>query len=207
MRPSQSDGAGTRIAADGEGAARAVTGVALVRDTARVTLADLPDRPGVMDAIFGRMAARKIAIDMVVQDAAADGRADVSFTVPEDDLADALTAAETAVRDLGAGRVRSGTDVSKVSAVGDGMKTHTGVAAHMFAALAARGINIHLVTTSDVKISVLVDRVRAAEAVRVVHEAFGLDKPDDAPPAVGRRRPAAVADAGAEAAREREVIS
>jgi aspartate kinase len=212
VKPSQTDGAGTLIAAESDGVEsdrrpRVVTGVALVKNTVRVTLADLPDRPGVMDQVFGRMGERKIAIDMVVQDVSTDGLAEVSFTVPEDDLADALTAAETAVKQLGAGSVRHGTNVSKVSAVGTGMRTHTGVAAHMFRALADRGINIHLVTTSEIKISVLVDRDRAVEAVRVVHEAFGLDQPDSAAPAVGWQQlpPGGhVADPGA---REREIVA
>src|SRR5690606_14115804 len=157
VKPAQTSGSGTLIAAESDTRPRVVTGVALMKDAARVTLADLPDRPGVMDEIFTRMAERKIPIDMVVQDASTDGRAEVSFTVPAEELADALTAAEQAVTQLGAGKVRHGTNLSKVSAVGSGMKTHTGVAAQMFRALAEREINIDLVTTSDIKISVLVD--------------------------------------------------
>ncbi|MDQ3333533.1 MAG: aspartate kinase, partial [Planctomycetota bacterium] len=209
VKPSQSDGSGTLIAAESDQVQRVVTGVALVKDTVRVTLADLPDRPGVMDQIFSRMAERKIPIDMVVQDASTDGRAEVSFTVPEEDLAEALTAAEQAVKELGAGKVRHGTNLSKVSAVGSGMRTHTGVAAQMFRTLADRGINIGLVTTSDIKISVLVDRDQAADAVRAVHEGFGLDQPETAPPGVGWRQQSTtgvhvVADA---AAREREIVA
>jgi aspartate kinase len=208
VKPSQTDGSGTLIAGEFEQQRRVVTGVALVKDTVRVTLADLPDRPGVMDEIFSRMAERKIPIDMVVQDASTDGRAEVSFTVPEDDLAEALTAAEQAVKTLGAGRVRHGTNLSKVSAVGSGMRTHTGVAAQMFRTLADRGINIGLVTTSDIKISVLVDREQAADAVRAVHEGFGLDQPETAPPGVGwRQQPSGAAAATDAAAREREIVA
>ncbi|HEX6987444.1 MAG TPA: ACT domain-containing protein, partial [Planctomycetaceae bacterium] len=208
VKPSHTDGAGTLIAAESDRQPRVVTGVALVKNTARVTLADLPDRPGVMDQIFTRMAERKIAIDMVVQDVSTDGRAEVSFTVPEDDLADALTAAEQAVAHLGAGKVRHGTNVSKVSAVGAGMRTHTGVAAQMFRTLADHGINIGLVTTSEIKISVLVGRDQAAEAVRAVHQGFGLDQPDSAPPAVGwQQLPPGGHAAGDAAAREREVVA
>jgi len=208
VKPSFSDGAGTLIAAESDVTPRVVTGVALVKNTVRVTLADLPDRPGVMDQIFSRMAERKIPIDMVVQDVSTDGLAEVSFTVPEDDLAEALTAAEAAVAQLGAGEVRQGTNLSKVSAVGSGMRTHSGVAAQMFRVLAERGINIHLVTTSDIKISVLVDRDRASDAVRAVHEGFGLDRPDGSPPAVGWQQLPPGGHAAAESgAREREIVA
>lgn len=209
VKPSQTDGTGTLIAAASDERQRVVTGVALVKDAVRVTLAELPDRPGVMDQIFSRMAERKIPIDMVVQDASTDGRAEVSFTIPEEDLAEALTAAEQAVAELGAGTVRHGTHLSKVSAVGTGMRTHTGVAAQMFRALADAGVNIGLVTTSDIKISVLVDRDKAADAVQAVHAGFALDQPEISPPVVGYRQqhPQAGAAAADSAAREREIVA
>ena len=185
VRPSGSDGEGTLITPDADAQAPVVTGVALVRQTARVTLSELPDRPGVMSRIFSRMADRKIAIDMVVQDVGSGGLAEVSFTIPEEDLAETLTAAGQAVEDLGAGRVHHGTNVSKVSVVGAGMRTHTGVAAQMFGTLAAADINIGMVTTSEIKISVLVDRTEGAAAVRIIHNGYSLGDEHAAAPAVG----------------------
>jgi aspartate kinase len=185
VRPSYSDGEGTLITMASNTEPPVVTGVALVRNEARVSLLDIPDRPGVMSLIFSEMADWKIPIDMVVQDVGHNGKAEVSFTVPENELADALTAAHHAIEQLGSGKVQHGTNVSKVSAVGIGMKTHTGVAAQMFTALAESGINIGMVTTSEIKISVLVDRDQCEEAVKAVHDGFKLHEPQQSKPAVG----------------------
>ena len=168
---------GTLIAPEGESESQMVTGIAIVKNEARVSLVDLPDRPGVMSLIFAKMADRKIPIDMVVQDVGAGGLAEVSFTVPEGDLAETLTAAEEATAELGAGKVLHGTNLSKVSAVGGGMRTHTGVAGQMFQALAAAGVNIGMITTSEIKISVQVRREQAQAALQAIHVAFALDKP------------------------------
>ena len=176
VRPSFKDGEGTLIAPESDEDAPAATGVALVRNEARVTLSDLPNRPGVMSLVFTKMAARKIPIDMVVQDVGSAGFAGVSFTVPESDLAETLTAAQEAVDEIGAGCVRSGTNVSKVSAVGVGMRSHTGVAAQMFQSLADAGVSIGMITTSDIKISCLVDREHSDTSLLTVHSGFELDK-------------------------------
>ncbi|MFN7769481.1 MAG: aspartate kinase [Planctomycetaceae bacterium] len=176
VRPAYSPGEGTLIGPEGD-AESVVTGAALAKNEARVTLRDIPDRPGVLSQVFTQMAQRKIPIDMVVQDIGADGRASVSFTVPQDELAETLTAAEEAVRQLGSGRVDVGSNLSKVSAVGSGMQTHTGVAAQMFAALSQAGVNIDMITTSDIKISALVDRDQAVLALQAVHQAFDLHRP------------------------------
>jgi aspartate kinase len=122
---------------------------------------------------------------MVVQDVGSAGLAEVSFTVPQDDLAETLTAAQEAIRELGAGSIEQGTNVSKVSVVGSGMRTHTGVAAQMFKTLADARVNIGMVTTSEIKISVLVDRDHADEAVRLVHDGFGLHQATAPRPSVG----------------------
>lgn len=183
VRPSFNDGEGTLILGDYD--AGVVTGLALARREARVTLGDLPDQPGVMKTIFTRMSARKIPLDMVVQNLAQSGKAEVSFTVSEEELADTLTAAEEAVKELGAGFVRSGTNVSKLSAVGSGMLTHSGVAAQMFQILSARGINLEMITTSEIKISVLVDRDRCDEALAAVHAGFHLHQETMPAPSVG----------------------
>jgi len=209
VRPSGSDGEGTLITPSADEQAPVVTGVALVRQTARVTLSELPDRPGVMSRIFSQMAERKIAIDMVVQDVGSGGLAEVSFTIPEKDLAETLTAAGQAVEELGAGRVNHGTNVSKVSVVGAGMRTHTGVAAQMFRTLADAGINIGMVTTSDIKISVLVERTEGEAAVRTIHNGFSLDSEHAAAPAVGWNRPSSGSDSSAASRSEleRDVVS
>jgi len=185
VRPSFSDGAGTLIAPTADENAPVVTGIAFVRDEARVSLVELPDRPGVMSCIFSRMAERRIPIDMVVQDVSHHGLAEVSFTVPQSELADALTAAQAAAKQLRKGKVRHGTNVSKVSVVGAGMRKHTGVAAQMFASLAAAGVNIGMVTTSEIKISVLVDRDQCDAAVNAVHAGFRLHETAAATPRIG----------------------
>lgn len=185
VRPSFSDGAGTLIAPEPDANAPVVTGVAFVRNEARVSLCGLPDKPGVVSRIFATMSERKITVDMAVQDVGVGGLAEVSFTVAEADLAEVLTAAETAIRKIGAGEVRHGTNVAKVSVVGAGMRTHTGVAAQMFRSLADAGVNIGMVTTSEIKISVLVDRDQCDAAVRAVHGGFGLNQSAQVSPSVG----------------------
>jgi len=188
VRPSFSDALGTLIATEGAEEAPVVTGLALVRKESRVTLVDIPDRPGVMSIVFGHLAARKIPVDMVVQNIGSGETAEVSFTVPEDDLAATLTAADEAVEELGAGEVRHGTNVAKVSAVGAGMRTHSGVAAQMFRSLAQAGVNIGMITTSDIKISTLVDRDLAETALLAVHDGFHLDQETQEAPSVGFRQ-------------------
>jgi len=180
VRPSMSDGLGTLISNQDSG--RVVTGLALVRSEARVTLSELPDVPGVMSSIFGCMAEWKIPVDMVVQNVSSNGLAEVSFTVPEADLGETLTAAEAAVAKLGAGTVSRGTHLSKVSAVGSGMQTHSGVASRVFRALGEAGISIEMITTSEIKISVLVDRDHCEAALKAIHDSFQMDKEPEAQP-------------------------
>jgi aspartate kinase len=207
VRPAYSEGEGTLIAPDGTDD-NVVTGAALAKNDARVSLWDIPDRPGVMSLIFSKMAERKIPIDMVVQNVGARGVANVSFTVEQDELAETLTAAEEAVQVLGAGNVQHGTNLSKVSVVGSGMTTHTGVAAQMFSTLAAAGVNIGMITTSDIKISVLVDRNQAQTALAAVHAGFGLDREQPALPPVGVTQPDDDEESDkAREERERDVVS
>lgn len=183
VRPSFNDGEGTLITTTSD--ANVVTGLALARNEARVTLDDLPDVPGVMSTIFGCMAQRKIPVDMVVQNVARDGRATISFTVAEGELADTLTAANEAVKALGAGTIRSGTNVAKISAVGSGMQTHSGIAAEMFQTLSSHAINLEMITTSEIKISALVNRDRCDEALLAVHQAFQMQTETPAEPSIG----------------------
>jgi len=176
VRPSFSDAEGTLIAAQPLADAPVVTGVAFVRDEVRVSLTDIPDLPGVMGSIFTRMAERKICLDMIVQDVGTGGVARVSFTVPESDLAETLTAGREAIDGIGSGKIQHGTNLSKVSIVGSGMRHHYGVASRMFSILSDAGINVGMITTSEIKTTVLVDRNQCEEAVRVIHNGFELDR-------------------------------
>ena len=207
VKPSFSYGAGTLIAPEGDAPNAVVTGVALVKNEVRVSLVGIPDRPGVMRLIFSKLAAKKIPVDMLVQDVGSEGHAEVSFTVPQDDLADALSVAQAAATELAAGTVQHGLAVSKLSVVGSGMKTHTGVAAEMFRTLAEAGINISLITTGDIKISVLVDREQAQQAVAAVHRGFHLEAANAAHPSVGTLAPHAGMSNVSREEYEREVVA
>jgi aspartate kinase len=176
VRSSFSDQPGTMICAEPEAAGQAVCGAAMIKDEARITVLGVPDRPGAALTIFSRIAAKSIPIDMIVQNVAADGLADISFTVVRDELPAALKAVEEASRALEARGYNYDDNVSKISVVGLGMKNQPGVARRMFRALADKGINILMITTSEIKISVLVDRDAALDALRTAHAAFQLDK-------------------------------
>lgn len=176
VRPSFSDGEGTLIAIQPLTEAPVVTGIAFVRDEVRVSLTDIPDEPGIMSSIFTRMAERKISLDMIVQDVGTGGVARVSFTVPQSDLAETLTAASEAIDVIGAGKIQHGTNLSKVSIVGSGMRNHYGVASRMFSILADADINVGMITTSEIKVTVLVDRNQCEEAVQVIHNGFELNR-------------------------------
>jgi len=184
VKPSFMDGPGTLICAVPAQPPRRVTGVAFVRNESRVSLIGVPDQPGVMSQVFALLSENRIPVDMVVQNVGTAGTANVSFTVSEDDLEKSLEVAETATQALGGSVSHSG-DLSKVSVVGHGMQTHTGVAAQMFQVLAAHDVNIHIVTTSEIKISVLIDRSLCDTAVKAAHSGFELHKESAAPPSVG----------------------
>ncbi|MGL5094582.1 MAG: aspartate kinase, partial [Planctomycetia bacterium] len=155
-----------------------VRGAALTRDEARITIRGVPDTPGVVHRLFDAIGSNHIVVDMIVQNAALDGRTEVSFTVAEDDLARTMELARSAAAAIGAvGGIDAAADVAKVSIVGLGMRTHSGVAERMFATLARESINILMITTSEIKISVLVDRSRALDALRALHQEFDLHDP------------------------------
>jgi aspartate kinase len=175
-----SDEPGTVIGSESEGADRAVSGAALTKNEAEITIAGVPDQPGTSYAIFSKLFGVNVAVDMIVQNAGADGSADISFTVLEDDLPKALAASKKAAQELGAEAVLHDAGLSKVSIVGLGMATQSGVADRMFRALADANINIEAITTSEIKVSVLVKREQALAALRAVHSEFELDrKPSD----------------------------
>lgn len=176
VRPSFNDGVGTLISPGG-GSSNAVTGLAVVADECRISLKGLPDVPGTMSRVIDAMATRAIPIDMIIQNVAVEGTADVSFTVQQADLAAAVTAANAAASDLGSHAPEIGTNVAKISAVGGGMIQSTGTAAKMFRSLSEAGLNIELVTTSEIKVSALVDRDRCLEGLRAVHSSFELERP------------------------------
>lgn len=178
VRSSFTDSEGTWIVpeADARRLGATVTGAALAKDEARVTILGVPDRPGVVHKIFHTIAAANIVVDMIVQNVATGGATEVSFTVASGDLAETLRAAESAAKVIGATGVTFDAEVAKVSVVGLGMRTHTGVATAMFEALARENINIEMITTSEIKISVLVHRSSASAALRAIHAAFALDQ-------------------------------
>jgi aspartate kinase len=153
-----------------------VTGIAHDKNEARVTLTGLPDKAGTVAAIFAPLAAANINVDMIVQSGAGTGKAStLTFTVPNASLAHAVAALEKAKEAIGFETIMTDTDVVKVSAVGIGMRSNAGIAAKMFETLAERGINILAISTSEIKVSVLLPEDYTELAVRVLHTAFGLD--------------------------------
>lgn len=181
VRSSFSDAPGSMIVSIPESPSVPVCGAALTLDEARLTIKGVLDSPGMSYEIFKRLADRKITVDMIVQNIGMDNRADISFTVPSDELRDAQRAIQEAMPLVQASGVTIDDAVAKVSVVGLGMAEQSGVAEKMFAALAAAGINIQMITTSEIKISCLVQRSAGTQALRAVHSAFELDKkPTDA---------------------------
>ena len=151
-----------------------VSGVALDKNQAKVVVSDLPDHPGTAAELFNALADADISVDMIVQNIGREGKANMTFTVPRD----AINRAEKTVVELfpdeAQGKLFEASDIAKVSVVGVGMRTHTGVAAKLFAALAQAGVNIQLVSTSEIKIAVGIDPKEAEKATRIVHDAFDL---------------------------------
>jgi aspartate kinase len=170
---------GTWIVADGDARRLgwSATGAALVRDEARITVLGVPDKPDSLFRLFRGVAEAQVSVDMILKNIVREGSSKVSFTVRAEELEPALLAAEAAARKIGASGVVHDGAVSKVSVVGLGMRTHFGVAATMLEALAGAGINVQMITTGDIKISVLVERSVASQALDVVHRAFALDTP------------------------------
>ncbi len=151
-----------------------VSGVTRDSDQAKITLTRVPDQPGIAATLFSSLAERSIVVDMIVQNVSKEGSTDLTFTVPEADFKRSLEISRKIAEDLGAKRVLSDSAISKVSLVGVGMKTHSGVASRMFTALAGKGINIMMISTSEIKISCVLEEKDAEEAVRTLHDAFGM---------------------------------
>ena len=153
-----------------------VRGIAADKDQAKVIVSNILDKPGSAAKVFRGLADANVVVDMIVQNVGRHGIANLTFTVPQADTKRAVKALEPVLDDIGGGQVAVHEHIAKLSVVGVGMKTHSGVAATLFQALADAGINIDLISTSEIKISVVVDLDRADEAVRAAHAAFGLDK-------------------------------
>jgi len=175
-KSSFSDGEGTVISDEkGENMEEVlVSGVALDKNQARVSLRGVTDRPGIAAEIFSKLADENINVDMIIQNASENGTTNLGFTVPQNQLEDAKRVIESFDHDLEG--VDYDENVAKVSIVGVGMKSHSGVAAKAFSALAQNGINIEMISTSEIKVSMIIDEKFSELAVRVLHEAFGLDK-------------------------------
>jgi aspartate kinase len=175
--PDTGEGIGTLVCHEDEIVEQnVVSGIAYARDEAKVTLLKVADKPGVAARVFGPLSDAHINVDMIVQNVSEDGRStDLTFTVQSADLDRALEVLKSAKDEIGYLDLRGATDIAKVSAIGVGMRSHAGVAAQMFSALAEKGINIEAISTSEIKISVLIDAAYAELAVRTLHTLFGLD--------------------------------
>jgi len=151
-----------------------VSGVAMNKNEAKMTICNVPDRPGIAARIFGEIAKSDINIDMIIQNVSRTGYTDVSFTIPADELDKSLTVTKKIANNIGAKGVTYDKGIAKISVVGIGMRSHSGVAATMFRALASKKINIEMISTSEIKISCVVKKKKAEEAVRSLHKAFKL---------------------------------
>jgi aspartate kinase len=177
VRSSFSDEGGTLVTKeDKEMEKEVVSGVTYDRDQAKITLVRVPDRPGIAARLFTPLAEHNIVVDMIIQNASVDGFTDLTFTVSRKDIREAYRLVEEVGRDIGAKSVEVDENVAKISIIGVGMVSHSGVAAKMFTTLAHEGINILMISTSDIKISCVVEAKYTELAVMVLHDAFVLDK-------------------------------
>jgi aspartate kinase len=151
-----------------------VSGIAFNKQEAKITITRVADRPGISANLFGRVAEANIVVDMIVQNISQDGLTDISFTVPKTDYTRALEIARAVAKEIGADKVIGDDKIAKVSIVGVGMRTHSGVAARMFETLGREQINIAMISTSEIKVSCVIEAKYTELAVRVLHEAFGL---------------------------------
>jgi aspartate kinase len=172
------EGEGTLITFEEEAVEEAkIAGIAFNRDEAKLTILGVPDQPGVAYKILGPISDANIEVDMIIQNVAADeATTDFTFTVNRSDYARALEILKATAKELSARQVSGDDAIVKISLVGVGMRSHAGIASQMFAALAKEGINIRMISTSEIKISVVVDAKYLELGVRALHEAFGLDK-------------------------------
>ncbi len=178
VRSSLKDQAGTKAkAAPANMEDVVVRGVSLERDQAKVTICGVPDRPGCAGKIFSVISTANLSVDMIVQNASSTGTTDMSFTLHKDDFALAEKMLGALVPEIGAAAMTATTGVAKLSVVGIGMRSHAGVASRLFACLGEAGVNIQLISTSEIKIAVVIDETELETAARAVHSAFGLAQP------------------------------
>jgi aspartate kinase len=155
-----------------------VSGVAYNKDEAKISIVGVPDQPGISAQIFTPLSDSGITVDMIIQNISHEGATDMTFTVPKGDYKKAVAIIDGVSKKIGARAVMSDMDISKVSIIGVGMRSHAGVASTMFEALSAEGINIQMISTSEIKVSCVIDAKYTELAVRVLHNAFGLDLPE-----------------------------
>lgn len=153
-----------------------VSGITYSKNEARITLKKVPDQPGIAAKIFGPISDANINVDMIIQNTRAGGQTDLTFTVPKNEYQKALDLEREVAQQIGAEDVFGDDNIAKVSVIGVGMKSHSGVAAEMFSSLAKENINIIMISTSEIRISCVVEQRQAELAVRVLHTAFGLDR-------------------------------
>jgi len=153
-----------------------VSGVTVRKDEAKVTVQDVPDKPGMAAQLFRELAEKDVNVDMIVQNVSREGSTDVSFTVVKHDLPTTLRIARSVAQRIGAGAVTTDEGVAKISIVGIGMRSHSGVAAKMFEAMGRQRINIEMISTSEIKLSCVIRKAHAERAMRAIHQAFGLSK-------------------------------
>lgn len=174
------EGEGTLITAEDDQMEDAlISGIAFNGDEAKLTIRGVPDRPGVAYHILGPIGEANIEVDMLVQNVGADGTTDFTFTVQHNDFERALAILQNTARELGARDVRGDESICKISLVGVGMRSHAGIASTTFQALAKEGINIQMISTSEISISVVVDSKYMELGVRALHDAFGLERPSE----------------------------
>ncbi len=177
VRSSFDDSQGTLVMKeDQEMEAVLVSGVTFNKDEAKISIFGVPDQPGVASQIFSPLSQNNITVDMIIQNISHQGATDITFTVPKTDCKKALKIIEGVAKDINARGVSHNTNIAKVSIVGVGMRSHTGVATTMFDTLAREGINIEMISTSEIKVSCVISDKYTELAVRILHEAFGLDR-------------------------------
>ncbi|RMF94229.1 MAG: aspartate kinase [Candidatus Schekmanbacteria bacterium] len=177
VKSSFKEGGGTLVTMEDETMEQVlVTGVALAKDDAKISIRHVPDKPGIAASIFKPLAEASIVVDMIIQNVSKEGFTDITFTVPKTDAKKAMEIVNEAAKSIEAEEVLTDENIAKVSIVGAGMRNHSGVASKMFQALSAEGINIQMISTSEIKISCIIDSKYGELAVRTLHDAFELEK-------------------------------
>jgi aspartate kinase len=179
VRSTFNDRSGTIVCKEDEKMERVVvSGVTYNKDEAKITISKIPDRPGIASLIFSSISEAGIIVDMIIQNVGADDLASLTFTVPKSEMKKALSLTKKTIGKLGSGEIKGNENIAKVSIIGAGMRTHAGIASKMFTALAKESINIKMISTSEIKVSCVIDDKYTELAVRVLHDTFGLGKED-----------------------------